>query len=70
VENNLVTNMKKWTLIRRENRVISTTEEKSEKVLNHGPQEILSNKINKEPIKTSDFGGLPMRDIKKNLGCG
>lgn len=23
-----------------------------------------------EPEKTFDFGGLPQRDLKKNLGCG
>jgi hypothetical protein len=23
-----------------------------------------------EPDKTFDFGGLPNRDLKKNLGCG
>jgi len=24
----------------------------------------------KEPENTFDFGGLPNRDLKKNLGCG
>jgi len=23
-----------------------------------------------EPEKPFDFGGLPLRDLKKNLGCG
>jgi len=23
-----------------------------------------------EPEKSFDFGGLPQRDLKKNLGCG
>jgi hypothetical protein len=23
-----------------------------------------------EPTNTFDFGGLPQRDLKKNLGCG
>lgn len=27
-------------------------------------------KIDQEEEKTFDFGGLPDRDLKKNLGCG
>lgn len=23
-----------------------------------------------EPVEDDDFGGLPKRDLKKNLGCG
>ena len=34
------------------------------------PQEIFPNEISKEPKNPFDFGGLPIRDLKKNLGCG
>ena len=27
-------------------------------------------KIEEEDIKTFDFGGIPDRDLKKNIGCG
>ena len=33
-------------------------------------QEKVSNEITKEPKEPFDFGGLPLRDLKKNLGCG
>ncbi len=26
--------------------------------------------VQEEPEKPFDFGGLPQRDLKKNLGCG
>jgi len=31
---------------------------------------IAPDEIPKEPEKPFDFGGLPVRDLKKNLGCG
>jgi len=33
-------------------------------------REINPHEISKEPKNAFDFGGLPMRDIKKNIGCG
>lgn len=33
-------------------------------------QETEPNEINKKAINPFDFGGLPVRDLKKNLGCG
>jgi len=34
------------------------------------PQEIFPIEISKEPKNPFDFGGLPIRDFKKSLGCG
>jgi hypothetical protein len=46
---------------KREKRKATTQEEKQ----GRAPDE-----ISKESEKPFDFGGLPVRDLKKNLGCG
>jgi hypothetical protein len=33
-------------------------------------KEIPADRIPEEPQDRFDFGGLPKRDLKKNLGCG
>ena len=33
-------------------------------------QETLASKASNEAKNPFDFGGLPIRDFKKNLGCG
>jgi hypothetical protein len=42
---------------------------KAQKKAVQGKVELPSNN-NSEPPDPFDFGGLPKRDIKKNLGCG
>ncbi len=34
------------------------------------PDNKIQPKPSEEPEKPFDFGGLPQRDLKKNLGCG
>ena len=48
----------------------STKKENTKKVSPKKPQEIFPNEISNDAKSPFDFGGLPKRDIKKNLGCG
>lgn len=43
----------------------SSKRNKKEIPISHPPEEV---EIEKE--KPNDFGGIPSRDLKKNLGCG
>ena len=49
---------------------ISNRKENTKKVSPKKTQEIFPNEISNELKNTFDFGGLPVRDFKKNLGCG
>jgi len=49
---------------------ISNKKENTKMVSPKKPQEIFPNEISNEPKNPFDFGGLPKRDLKKNLGCG
>lgn len=44
--------------------------EEPKKVAQEKNQGRAPDEIPKEPEKLFDFGGLPARDLKKNLGCG
>jgi hypothetical protein len=35
-----------------------------------GKPQVKASEPTDEPEKPFDFGGLPQRDLKKNLGCG
>ena len=48
----------------------SNKKENTKKVSPKKPQEIFPNEISNETNNPFDFGGLPKRDFKKNLGCG
>jgi len=48
-----------------------TGAEKPEKVVKTD-KELSQQKIITDPVdeESTDYGGMPMRDLKKNLGCG
>ena len=37
---------------------------------NEDPKKSTAKKTEEDPEKSFDFGGIPKRDLKKNLGCG
>jgi len=43
---------------------------KKERARVNKPQETGRHEITKTAENPFDFGGLPVRDLKKNLGCG
>ena len=43
---------------------------KKERARVNKPQETDRHEINNAAESAFDFGGLPARDLKKNLGCG
>jgi hypothetical protein len=49
---------------------VSIKKEKTKKVPQKKIPSRVPNEIPEEPKKPFDFGGLPVRDLKKNLGCG
>ena len=48
----------------------SKEKEKPKKVIKKETHGGAPNEISNEPKDSFDFGGLPNRDLKKNLGCG
>ncbi len=51
------------------NTSVSKAKKNREKVIENERKEIRRNEI-VESNNPFDFGGLPIKDIKKNLGCG
>jgi len=49
---------------------VSKAKKKPERVIKNNRQEINPNEIVKESTNPFDFGGLPIQNFKKNLGCG
>jgi len=48
----------------------SQKKENPKKMIKKETQEGARNEISNESKDSFDFGGLPKRDLKKNLGCG
>ncbi len=49
---------------------VSYKKENTKKVFQKKTQGVFPKELPKEPKNPFDFGGLPMRDFKTNLGCG
>jgi len=49
---------------------VSKTKKKIEKGIKNKPPEANPAEGTKESNNPFDFGGLPIQDLKKNLGCG
>jgi len=50
--------------------LVSKAKKKTGKVIKNKRQEIDPSEIVKESTNPFDFGGIPIQNFKKNLGCG